>query len=342
MDSTSSTRARVRRRLWLAAAATTAGVTAVAVGVTQANATGPAADTGTRAVPAHALTGYWHNFDNGSTVQRLAEVSDAYDIIAVSFAEATGTPGEIDFTLDAAVGYGSEEEFKEDIAAKQAEGVSVILSVGGANGTVAVNDEASAQAFADSALALMDEYGFDGIDIDLEAGINATYLTQAMEAIHAAVGDDLVYTMAPQTLDMQSTDTEYFQLALNTADFLTVVNTQYYNSGSMVGCDGQVYEAGTVDFLTALACIQLENGLAPSQVGIGVPATPEAAGSGYVEPGVVTDALDCLTQGTNCGQFVPDTTYPDLRGAMTWSINWDAAAGNAWSSVVGPYVDAMP
>ncbi len=79
-----------------------------------------------------------------------------------------------------------------------------------------------------------------------------------------------------------------------------------------------------MDFLTALACIQLEGGLDPSQVGIGVPASPSGAGSGYVSPTVVNNALDCLTRGTNCGSFKPSKTYPGLRGAMTWSTNWDA------------------
>ncbi|WP_103504470.1 chitinase, partial [Streptomyces sp. SM14] len=305
-------------------------------------ATSTGAENTPHAVPAHALTGYWHNFDNGSVIQKLADVQDAYDIIAVSFADATDTPGEIVFNLDPVLGYGSDQEFKDEIAAKQADGKSVIISVGGEIGNVTVNDPASAQRFAESTLTLMDEYGFDGVDIDLEHGINATYLTEAMEAIHAEAGDSLVYTMAPQTIDMQHTGTEYFQLALNTQDFLTVVNMQYYNSGSMLGCDGQVYSSGTVDFLTALACIQLESGLDASQVGIGVPASPDAAGSGYVDPGVVTDALDCLTRGTNCGSFTPDRTYPELRGAMTWSTNWDEHAGNAWSDVVGPHVHNLP
>jgi chitinase len=88
-----------------------------------------------------------------------------------------------------------------------------------------------------------------------------------------------------------------------------------------------VYSQGTVDFLTALACIQLEGGLSPSRVGLGLPASPRAAGSRYVSPTVVNDALDCLTRGTGCGSFKPSRTYPDLRGAMTWSTNWDAAAG---------------
>ncbi|WP_458087997.1 chitinase [Streptomyces malaysiensis] len=294
------------------------------------------------AVPKHAVTGYWQNFNNGAAVQKLRDVQDQYDIIAVAFADATGTPGAVDFTLDPAVGYGSEQQFKDDIKAKQAAGKSVVISIGGQNGTVSINDSASANNFADSVYALMREYGFNGVDIDLENGLNATYMTQALRSLSAKAGSGLVITMAPQTIDMQSTSNAYFQTALNIKDILTVVNMQYYNSGSMLGCDGKVYSQGSVDFLTALACIQLEGGLSPSQVGLGLPASTRAAGGGYVSPSIVNNALDCLARGTNCGSFKPSRTYPGLRGAMTWSTNWDATAGNAWSSAVGPKVHGLP
>ncbi|WP_251015021.1 chitinase [Streptomyces sp. ISL-99] len=294
------------------------------------------------AVPKHALTGYWQNFNNGATVQKLRDVQAQYDIIAVSFADSTATPGQIVFNLDPAVGYASAADFKADIAAKKAAGKSVIISVGGEKGNVTINSDASATAFANSAYALMQEYGFNGVDIDLEHGINSTYLTKALRQLSAKAGSGLVLTMAPQTIDMQSTGSEYFKTALAVKDILTVVNMQYYNSGSMLGCDGKVYSQGSVDFLTALACIQLEGGLAPSQVGIGVPASTRGAGSGYVAPSIVNNALDCLTRGTNCGSFKPAKTYPGLRGAMTWSTNWDATAGNAWSNAVGPHVHNLP
>ncbi|MFH8614077.1 chitinase [Streptomyces sp. NPDC017979] len=293
-------------------------------------------------VPKHAVTGYWQNFNNGATVQKLRDVSPQYDIIAVAFADATTTPGELTFNLSPALGYANVDEFKSDVAAKKAAGKSVIISVGGEIGNVTVNSDASATAFANSAYALMQEYGFTGVDIDLEHGINSTYLTKAIRQLSAKAGTNMVLTMAPQTLDMQSTGTEYFKLATAVKDILTVVNTQYYNSGAMLGCDGKVYSQGSVDFLTALSCIQLEGGLDPSQVGIGVPASSRGAGGGYVSPSVVTAALDCLTKGTSCGNFKPTKTYPGLRGAMTWSINWDAASGNAWSNVVGPHVHNLP
>ncbi|MFE8960677.1 chitinase [Streptomyces iakyrus] len=295
------------------------------------------------ALPKHAVTGYWQNFNNGAAVQKISDVPSHYDIIAVAFADATGTPGAVSFTLDSAGlnGY-TVDQFKADVKAKQAAGKKVIISVGGERGTVTVNDAASATNFADSVWSVMQEYGFDGVDIDLENGLNSTYMTQALRALSAKAGPSLIITMAPQTIDMQSTSNSYFQTALNIKDILTVVNMQYYNSGSMLGCDGKVYSQGTVDFLTALACIQLENGLAPSQVGLGLPASTRAAGGGHVSPTVVNNALDCLTKATNCGSFKPPRTYPALRGAMTWSTNWDATSGNAWSNVVGPHVDALP
>ncbi|GAA2883298.1 glycoside hydrolase family 18 protein [Streptomyces mexicanus] len=312
-----------------------------AVTATTAASGGGGGSTGT--LPKHAVTGYWQNFNNGATVQRISDVPSAYDIIAVAFADATTTPGAVGFTLDSAgLGGYTVDQFKADIKAKQAAGKKVIVSVGGQNGTVSVNDATSAANFANSVYSLMQTYGFDGVDIDLENGLNATYMSQALRALSAKAGPSLIITMAPQTIDMQSTSAGYFQTALNIKDILTVVNTQYYNSGSMLGCDGKVYSQGTVDFLTALACIQLEGGLAPSQVGLGVPASPSGAGSGYVSPTVVNNALDCLTKATNCGTFKPSKTYPDLRGAMTWSTNWDAAAGNAWSNTVGPHVHALP
>ncbi|MGX1132826.1 chitinase [Streptomyces glaucescens] len=305
--------------------------------------TSPTGGGGGGSVPKHAVTGYWQNFNNGATVQKLSDVQAQYDIIAVAFADATGTPGAVTFNLDSAgLGGYTVDQFKADIKAKQAAGKKVIISVGGERGTVTVNDSTSATNFANSVFSLMQTYGFDGVDIDLENGLNATYMTQALRSLSAKAGPSMVLTMAPQTIDMQSTSNSYFQTALNVKDILTVVNMQYYNSGSMLGCDGKVYSQGSVDFLTALACIQLEGGLAPSQVGLGLPASTRGAGSGYVSPTVVNNALDCLTKGTGCGSFKPSRTYPDLRGAMTWSTNWDATAGNAWSNAVGPHVHALP
>lgn len=296
--------------------------------------TAPAAQ---RAPADQWLTGYWHNFDNGSGTMRLSEVPAAYNLVAVAFAgNLAGTPGGITFDLASGeLGGYTAEEFKDDIAALQGQGRTVVLSVGGEKGHVDVTNATEAANFARTAHDLMREYGFDGVDIDLEHGIDARSMSDALHDLDSRAGGDLAVTMAPQTIDFQSPDREYYKLAEQTADILTIVNMQYYNSGSMMGCDGRVHSPGTVDFLTAQACIQLEMGLRPDQVGLGLPAVPAAAGSGYQPTANVIAALDCLETGARCGSFTPEAPYGRIGGVMTWSINWDATNGYAFAAAIG-------
>ncbi|MEU4238139.1 glycosyl hydrolase family 18 protein [Actinoplanes sp. NPDC026619] len=298
-------------------------------------------------LPAHFLTGYWQNFYNGAAALKLAAVPTNYDLIAVAFADATSTPGAVTFTLDAGlagqVGGYTDAQFKADIATLHSRGKKVIISVGGEKGTVSVADSTAATNFANSVYSLMTAYGFDGVDIDLENGLNSTWMASALRSLRTKAGANLIITMAPQTIDMQSTGSSYFALALSIKDILTVVHTQYYNSGSMLGCDQmQAYSQGTVNFLTALACIQTQNGLRPDQVSLGLPASSSAAGGGYQSPANVNAALDCLARGTNCGSFQPPATYPGIRGAMTWSINWDVTNGNSFANTVKPHLSTLP
>ena len=297
-------------------------------------------------LPAHILMGYWQDFANGATPLTLAAVPTSYNLVAVAFGIATSTAGQVAFSLDPTLasdlgGY-TQQQFINDIATMHSRGQKVILSVGGANGTVSVGDAASASAFASSVYSLIRQYGFDGVDIDLENGVNPTYMASALEQLEGDVGSSLIITLAPQTVDTQSTGNDYFQLALDIKSILTMINTQYYNSGTMNGCDGNVYAEGTENFITALACTELEGGLSPSQVGVGLPASTSAAGSGYVSPSVVNNALDCLAARQNCGSFVPPTTWPGIRGAMTWSINWDASNGYNFANTVAPHLASLP
>lgn len=290
------------------------------------------------------LTGYWHNFDNDSVVMPLADVPSEYNLVAVSFADNhPSLDGGITFNLASnELGGYTEEAFRDDIAAIQAEGRKVIISVGGELGHVDVTNPTQAANFAETTHELMEDYGFDGVDIDLEHGIDAEHMSQALHDLSDRADSDPIITMAPQTIDFQGPEHEYYQLAENISDILTIVNMQYYNSGSMLGCDGQVYEQGTPDFVAALACIQLEMGLDPGQVGLGLPATPSAAGGGHMAPSEIVAALDCLEAGTNCGSFSPESPYGPIGGVMTWSINWDATNGYDFANTISARLGTGP
>ncbi len=299
-------------------------------------------------LPKHLLTGYWQNFVNGATPLRLSAVPTTYNIVAVAFADANPSlPGAVTFNVDSglssALGGYTNAQLRADVATLKSRNQKVILSVGGEKGTVSVGSSTAATNFANSVVDLITSYGFDGVDIDLENGLNPTYMAQALRSIRSRVGAGLIITMAPQTIDMQSTGSSYFALALDIRDILTIVHTQFYNSGSMLGCDQMfAYSQGTVNFMTALACIQLQSALRPDQVALGLPATTQAAGGGYVNPTLVNNALSCLAAGTSCGSFVPPARWPAVRGAMTWSINWDASNGYHFANTVHAHLITMP
>ena len=333
---------KTTRRSLVATLATAAIALTSAVGVvSSASAAAPVAQAAGSS-NTQWLTGYWHNFNNNSAMVKLSQVPAQYNMIVVSFVESiSGVPGGVTFKLDSASfpgGY-TVAQFKSDIAALKAQGRKVIISVGGEAAHVNITNSTEATNFTNSIYNLMQEYGFDGVDIDLEHGINADALSTALHNLRNRVGSSLIITMAPQTIDYQYKTAEYYKLTQKIADILTITNTQYYNSGSMLGYDGRVYSQGTVDFLVALSVIQLEMGLRPDQVGIGVPAVQRAAGGGYQAPANIVKAIDCLETQRNCGSYVPPRAYGKIGGAMTWSINWDATNNYQFANTVGARLD---
>lgn len=165
----------------------------------------------------HKLVGYWHNFDNGSSNIRLREVSSDFDVIQVAFAEPTGgsTSGDMVFQPYNA----SVSEFQADIRHLQGQGKKVLISVGGANGTVDLSSEQARQNFVRTMKGIIDTYGFNGLDIDLEGSSlslnggdtdfrNPTTpkivnLISAVKDILNSYSSDFMLTMAPETAYVQ-------------------------------------------------------------------------------------------------------------------------------------------
>ncbi|MDR6227300.1 chitinase [Desmospora profundinema] len=232
------------------------------------------------------LIGYWHNFDNGSGFIRLRDVSDHYDVIHVAFAEPVGgsTSGNIGF----APYNHSKEAMKADIAFLQSQGKKVLISIGGEKGQVQLTTTQARDRFVQSVISIIEEYGFDGMDIDLEGhslylnpgdtDINRpttpviTNLISAIRQIHHHFGDSFVLTMAPETFFVQVGYTHYggngngvdnragayLPVIHQLRDILSWLQVQHYNSGPVMALDNEYYHMGNADFHVAMAEMVLQ------------------------------------------------------------------------------------
>lgn len=297
---------------------------------------------GVKQKPTTLLSGYWQNFTNpAETPVRLIDIPKGYRNVIIAFADMS-TDGSVSFNLQGPP-YDSMENgdtyFKNDIKTIQQNGTHVLISLGGQNGYYQVDTPAKEAKFIETLSAIIKNYGFDGVDYDFESGLslaNSSYLLDATRRLKnqfATEGKSLLVTMAPETIDV------YWQVFPNgkydtliQSGLVDFIQVQLYNSGCMAGINpgSQCYSQGTEDFIVSQAdsTIQtwMQHGIpdAASKYMLGLPATQQAAGGGYVDPTVLNNSIACLKSNTHCNTYVPTRTYPDIGGIMTWSINWDA------------------
>lgn len=316
------------------------------------------------------LVGYWHNFDNGIGIIKLPDISSDWDVVNVAFAETDVDYCTLTFTPCYAI-----DQFKKDIQLLQNLGKKVVLSIGGQNGNVLLPTEDAKQKFIKSAVSLITQYGFNGLDIDLENGIvlsgsDSDYkspkspqmvnLISAFNSITASFSSSFILSMAPEIAHVQGGLSAYggvwgayLPILYNLKDRLNYIHVQHYNAGGASALDGGYYPQGTADFEVAMAEMLLsgfpiannKNNMFPAlredQVMIGLPACSNAAPSGgYISPTEMTKALNYLTKGIAFGgkyKLVKASGYPNFKGLMTWSINWDKYANFEFSKTYRSY-----
>lgn len=320
------------------------------------------------------LVGYWHNFINQAGYLSLSNVSSDWDIVNLSFAENKpgGAAGEVAFSPAEE----TEAAFIAGIQLLQARGQKVLISLGGANAHITLNNLTERDNFVRTMGDIIARYGLDGMDIDLEGGsLNMTggdtvanpqtpaivNLIEATRQIKARFGSNFILTMAPETAYVQGGYQTfggiwgaYLPLIHALRNDLTVLHVQHYNTGSILAADNSIYQAGTADFHVALSDMMITGfaagqdannvfpGLRADQVAIGLPATAGAASSGQTDAANVQKSLDCLIKLQQCGSYTPAIARTDFRGLMTWSINWDEFENGAFSTPHRAYLDSNP
>ncbi len=305
------------------------------------------ATCGVKSRPAgKVLQGYWENWDGAAngvhpglgwipiTDSRIAQ--HGYNVINAAFPviRSDGTVLWQD-GMDAGVKVATPAE----MCAAKAAGATILMSIGGAAAGIDLSSSAVANRFVATIVPILKAYNFDGIDIDIETGLTGSgsigtlstsqaNLERIIDGVLAQMPANFGLTMAPETAYVTGGSVTYgsiwgayLPIVKKYADNgrLWWLNMQYYN-GSMYGCSGDSYQAGTVQgFTVQTNC--LNSGLVVQGTTIrvpydkqvpGLPAQP-GAGGGYMSTSLVSQAWN-----GESGQ---------LKGLMTWSINWDGSLG---------------
>ncbi|RGC65911.1 Chitinase D precursor [Micromonospora sp. MW-13] len=292
------------------------------------------------------LQGYWENWDGAAngvhpplgwipiTDSRIT--AHGYNVVTAAFPviRSDGTVLWED-GMDATVKVPTPAE----MCRAKAAGLTVLLSIGGATAGIDLNSATVADRFVATVVPILKRYNFDGIDIDIETGLTGSgdinrlsasqaNLVRIIDGVLAQMPAGFGLTMAPETAYVTGGSVTYgsiwgayLPIVKKYADNgrLWWLNMQYYN-GSMYGCHGDSYAAGTVQgFTVQTDC--LNTGLVVQGTTIrvpydkqvpGLPAQP-GAGGGHLAPAAVAQAWNTYGGG--------------LKGLMTWSLNWDGSKG---------------
>lgn len=202
------------------------------------------------------------------------------------------------------------DQIGKDIATCQAQGVRVLLSLGGATGVTGFTDATQASAFADT---LWNTFGngnsnqrpfgtasVDGFDLDIEGGSPAYYssmVTQLRKRYTEDTSRTYYVTAAPQCVFPDA----HLSQVLDSSP-IDMVFVQFYNNPCSID---KTFNYDVWDTWAKTA---------PNpnvQIYIGVPAAPAAAGSGFVASDVLTPAV-----------LAVQSKYSSFGGVMMWDTSF--------------------
>ncbi|MBX8469350.1 chitinase [Pseudomonas sp. RIT778] len=283
------------------------------------------------------LMGFWHNWPAGPSdgYQRgqfaniaLENVPKEYNVVAVAFMKGSGIPTFKPFNV-------SDAEFRRQVGVLNSQGRAVLISLGGADAHIDLR-AGQEQPLANEIIRLVETYGFDGLDIDLEQSAidfaaNKTVLPAALKLVkdhYAGQGKHFIISMAPE-FPYLTTSGKYVGYLQALEGYYDFIAPQFYNQGG----DGvwvpeanngngawiaQNNDAMKEDFLYYLteSLVTGTRGftkIPADKFVIGLPANVDAAATGYViDKTVVGNAMKRLAV----------KGHP-IKGLMTWSVNWD-------------------
>ena len=283
------------------------------------------------------LSGYWYGWNNPVAI---SDINPLYNLIDIAFYNTPSSSSSLPALNPNIIN--NKVAVKAGIKKQQAAGHKVVLSLGGALDFTAIN-AGNVKQFESNTLKIMNDYGFNGIDIDLEGGPardqgNAQYIPEALKYLKTELGSNFIITAAPEFPNLRggSDPSIYPALIKSLGNDLTYLQPQIYNQGrdgiNVSSSDQTKFhlpssylaESNTQFHAQFLYLIMKYLSTAdpsdpnfavkvdPAKLLIGLPATKLAASTGYTEPAVVQQAYKIFQQ-----------QKLNISGLMTWAVNYD-------------------
>ncbi|MFH6942806.1 glycosyl hydrolase family 18 protein [Flavobacterium sp. FlaQc-50] len=330
-------------------------------------------------LPAKVIVGYAHGWENSSApFLYFNQMGDKkFNVVIYSFIETKNRDGYTPVLVVNEPRYFTNGIFdpqllKNDIKFLRDKEIPVLVSIGGQNGHVVLETVAQKDIFVSGIKTIVDQYHFDGLDIDFEgSSMNfeagalkdfsyssiSTYpklknVVDAFKELKTNYGSGFILTAAPEAYYVQAGYNTYgngvgsfLPVIHNLRNELDLLMVQLYNTGSIVALDNLAYEQGKPDFLVSMSEMLMKGfnvsttgfyfpPLPASKVVIAIPAcTGAAQAASYITPQKGIEAFNYLRSGINYtgrNYTLKGGPYPDMRGVMTWSINWDAGCGTGY------------
>lgn len=327
------------------------------------------------------LIGYWHTWGGGPAggvpFVKLRDVDPNWDVINISFAEPVtqgSTNGKMKLDISGLTADYTKDDFKQDIRDLQAQGKKIVLSIGGYEGYFYLTSEAAVNQFVSDIKGFVNEYGFDGIDIDLEQtsvefslgqdpDINNPVSPKIVNTISAirqimdSYDSEFILSWAPETFYVQmgyqfyggtsqycdSRAGDYLPMIQALRDRTTYVHVQLYNSIAITAPDGKTYSMGNTEATVAMCKMMLDGftlGGKSNNVFSGL--RPDQLVIGVPSSGGAAGSGHITNEALQQAFLQLEQSYPGIRGIMTWSINWDVFQNNnSFAASNGAFLDSI-
>ncbi|HEU5342233.1 glycosyl hydrolase family 18 protein [Edaphobacter sp.] len=320
----------------------------------------------------HQLIGYWTGHGVGGAPFALRDVSPQWDVVIVAFATPDkDSAGTLYFRLPRGI---DPAQFKADVVYLKSKGRKVMISLGGGGKFFTMPDAESTQRFLASVTSIISEYGFDGIDLDFESPSlvidpgdtdfrhpttpSIVNMIAALRHLREHFGPGFMISLVPEGTQIPAGYPayggqfgSYLPIAYAVRDILSFVDVQDYNTPPLQGLDGEIYQTGSVDYHAAMTELLLRGfnvGGSPRHFFPGLPARQVAVGflTGYSTPKEVSEAMEYIITGKAPAgasyKLRKAGGYPEMIGAMFWTIDADLWGGYNYSNVIGPQLHGYP